>query len=92
MRKIVLAPLFAAVAAMLALSGSAEAQGMSTWPSPQPLQTYTCSCACRADLGNEVLISNQTISSSVPCSSVNGGTCTATVGSRSASGKWEGCY
>ena len=88
MRKIVLAALFAAIAAMLALSGSAEAQDMST----PPPQTYTCSCACRAESGNEVLISNQTISSSVPCSSLNGQTCTATVGSRTASGRWEGCH
>ena len=51
MRKIVLAPFFAAIAAMLALSGSAEAQDMSTPPSSTPPKTYTCSCACRAEFG-----------------------------------------
>jgi hypothetical protein len=83
-----------AIAAMLALSGSAEAQyiGGPIGEPPPPPQTYTCSCACRAESGNEVLISNQTISSSVPCSSVNGQTCTATVGSHTASGRWEGCH
>ena len=61
----------AAIAAMLALSGSAEAiTSTSPLSRPPPPQTYTCSCACRAESGNEVLISNQTISSSVPCSSL----------------------
>jgi hypothetical protein len=84
-----------AIVPMLALSGSAEARSTAPQPpssSPPPPKTYTCSCACRAEYRKEVLISNQTISSTVPCSSVNGKTCSATVGSRTASGRWEGCH
>jgi hypothetical protein len=85
----------AAIAAMLALSGSAEARSTTPQPpssSPPPPKTYTCSCACRAEAGKEVLISNQTVSSTVPCNSMNGKSCSATVGSHTASGRWQGCH
>src|SRR5262249_17869356 len=84
----------AAIAVMLALSGSAEAITKPQPPSssPPPPKTYTCSCTCRAEAGKEVLMSNQTVSSTVPCSSMNGKSCSATVGSHTAGGRWQGCY
>jgi hypothetical protein len=87
MRKIVLAALFAAIAAMLALSGSAEAQGTDHQP-----KTYTCNCACRAESGNEVNIANKVVYSNVPCSSISRQSCSVQVvtkeGSRTVSGTW----
>ena len=82
-----------AIAATLALSGSAEAQPTDHQTPPK---TYTCSCACRGESGNEVVISNKTFSSTVPCSSWSGQSCSVTMvtkeGSRTVSGRWEGCY
>ena len=89
MRKIVLAPLFAAIAAMLALSGSAEAQNVN---GTAPPKTYTCNCACRAESGNEVNIANKVVYSNVPCSSISSQSCSVQVvtkeGSRTVSGTW----
>jgi hypothetical protein len=88
MRQIVLAAPFAAIAALLALSGSAEAQGTDH----QQKKTYTCNCACRAESGNEVNIANKVVYSNVPCSSISRQSCSVQVvtkeGSRTVSGTW----
>ena len=77
-----------AIAAMLALSGSAEAQDGRA-----PPKTYTCNCACRAESGNEVNIANKIVYSNVPCSSISAQSCSVTVvtkeGSRTVSGRWS---
>ena len=90
----------AAIAAMLALSGSAEAV-TSTSPQPPssrppPPKTYTCSCACKGESATNVVYSNKTFFSTVPCSSWSGKACSVTVVTKgiahTVSGRWEGCH
>ena len=79
----------AAIAAMLVLSGSAEALPK------KPTLMNSCSCACRQESATEVTIANKDFFSDASCSSFSGTQCnvqvTTSQGTSTVSGKWEGC-
>ncbi|MDF2763295.1 MAG: hypothetical protein K0S81_273 [Rhodospirillales bacterium] len=54
-----------------------------------------CSCACRQESADEVVIANKDFFSVASCGSFEGAQCnvkvTTSEGTRTVSGKWEGC-
>jgi Flp pilus assembly pilin Flp len=78
-----------AIAATLALSGSAEALPR------RPTFMNSCSCACRQESATTVTIANKDFYSTASCGSFSGTQCNVTVttsgGTQTVSGKWEGC-
>jgi hypothetical protein len=79
----------AAIVAMLAISGSAEARPK------RPQLMNSCSCACRQETATTVYIANKDFYSSASCGSFSGTSCnvqvTTSSGSYTVNGKWEGC-
>jgi hypothetical protein len=61
----------------------------------KPQLMNVCSCACRQESAEEVVIANKDFYSDASCASFEGGQCDVTIhtseGTRTVSGKWEGC-
>jgi hypothetical protein len=63
--------------------------------SKEPVLMNKCSCACRQESADEVVIANKDFFSVASCGSFEGAQCnvkvTTSEGTRTVSGKWEGC-